>query len=290
VGVEDQRASRAGRLIPPAYITQWSAGAPWPTRQQVEQDLVLSRLIVEIANHPLLGADLAFRGGTCLHKLHLPTALRYSEDLDYTRMSAGGIGAHLNALREIAASVGLGVGGTSRQGAMVHFHAEAPATDGGEMSIKVEIRIDETTAYLGRRTRDYTISSRWFVGEAEVSTFEIEELMATKSRALYQRSKGRDLFDLWHVLTDLTVDDERIVGVLGKYMGEDVFSYPQLRQNLIGKLKDPDFRADLDALVIRTPSTYDLEAAADLVMERLGAHLKNAPPPSAIEEGAWRGT
>ena len=69
-------------MIPQAQITHWAAGAPWPTRQQVEQDLILSRLIVEIANHPLLGGELAFRGGTCLHKLHLPAALRYSEDLD----------------------------------------------------------------------------------------------------------------------------------------------------------------------------------------------------------------
>jgi hypothetical protein len=38
-------------LIPAAFVTQWAAGGPWPTRQQVEQDLVLSRLIVEIANH-----------------------------------------------------------------------------------------------------------------------------------------------------------------------------------------------------------------------------------------------
>jgi len=55
--------------------------APWPERRQVEQDLILSRLILEIAADALLGKELAFRGGTCLHKLHLPAALRYSEDL-----------------------------------------------------------------------------------------------------------------------------------------------------------------------------------------------------------------
>ncbi len=69
-------------MIPKAHITHWAAGAPWPSELQVEQDLILSRLIIEISNHDLLGAELAFRGGTCLHKLHLPTALRYSEDLD----------------------------------------------------------------------------------------------------------------------------------------------------------------------------------------------------------------
>ncbi len=65
-------------MIPAANITAWSHVAPWPTDDQVEQDLVLSRLIVEIANHPVIGDELVFRGGTCLHKLALPEPLRYS--------------------------------------------------------------------------------------------------------------------------------------------------------------------------------------------------------------------
>jgi len=48
-------------VIPRAAITEWSRRAPWPADDQVEQDLVLSRLIVEIANHPLLGHELALR-------------------------------------------------------------------------------------------------------------------------------------------------------------------------------------------------------------------------------------
>ncbi|MCZ7629651.1 MAG: nucleotidyl transferase AbiEii/AbiGii toxin family protein [Microthrixaceae bacterium] len=62
---------------------------------------MLSRLIVEIANHPLLGGELVFRGGTCLHKLHLPTPRRYSEDLDYVRVTSSPIGPLLDALREV---------------------------------------------------------------------------------------------------------------------------------------------------------------------------------------------
>ena len=78
-------------MIPAAAVTQWSTGAPWPTRTQIEQDLLLSRLICEIANHPYLGEELVFRGGTCFHKLHVHPARRYSEDLDYVRSTAGGI-------------------------------------------------------------------------------------------------------------------------------------------------------------------------------------------------------
>ena len=85
-------------MIPEVVITRWSNDAPWPSRDQVEQDLVLSRLICEIANHNLLGDELVFRGGTCLHKLHLQRALRYSEDLDYVRVTAGPIGPVFGAI------------------------------------------------------------------------------------------------------------------------------------------------------------------------------------------------
>lgn len=91
-------------MITPADIAHWRTRVPWVDPDQVEQDLVLSRLIVEIANHPLLGDELVFRGGTCLHKLHLPTPRRYSEDLDYVRVTSSGIGPVLDALREVGDS------------------------------------------------------------------------------------------------------------------------------------------------------------------------------------------
>lgn len=74
-------------MISERYITEWAAQAGWSSVEQVEQDLLLSRLIVEIANDPYLGNELVFRGGTCLHKLRLSPGLRYSEDLDFVRHS-----------------------------------------------------------------------------------------------------------------------------------------------------------------------------------------------------------
>jgi hypothetical protein len=99
MGTPNQRCCGARRLIPRAQITEWAARAPWPTEADVEQDLVLSRLMVQIANDELLRDELAIRGGTCLHKLHLPQPLRYSEDLDYVRRTHSGIAADLPAAR-----------------------------------------------------------------------------------------------------------------------------------------------------------------------------------------------
>lgn len=68
-------------MIPADAITAWSVTHPWPTREQVEQDLLLSRAICAIARDDYLGDELVFRGGTALHKLHLDPPVRYSEDL-----------------------------------------------------------------------------------------------------------------------------------------------------------------------------------------------------------------
>ena len=73
-------------MIPQATITYWSRRARWSSPDQVEEDPVLSRLIIEIATNPLLGDELIFRGGTCLEKLHLPEPRRHSEDLEYVRV------------------------------------------------------------------------------------------------------------------------------------------------------------------------------------------------------------
>ena len=78
-------------MISRAQVIEWGARAPWPTEADIEQDLILSRLMVDIANNDLLGDELTMRGGTCLHKLHLPEPLGYSEDLDYVRRTRSGI-------------------------------------------------------------------------------------------------------------------------------------------------------------------------------------------------------
>lgn len=275
-------------MIPAAYITHWAAGAPWPTRQQVEQDLVLSRLIVEFARHPLLGDALAFRGGTCLHKLHLPTALRYSEDLDYVRTTAGPVGDIVDAIRETTGRIGLTERSRKLKHGMATYVCRADAEDGGTIRIKVETNVEEITPHLDRVKLPYAATSPWFDGAAEVTTFALDELMATKLRALYQRRKGRDLFDLWHTLIALDADDARIVAGFHHYMRDDAFTFPQLAQNLKAKLVDPDFTGDLLGLITDVPEGYALDAAADLVMERLGARLRNAPATAQIAAGAWR--
>ncbi len=276
-------------MIPAAFITEWQAQVPWPERYQVEQDLILSRLMVEIASEALLAGELVMRGGTCLHKLHLSVPQRYSEDLDYVRRTTGPIGPSLDALRAIAERIGLEIANVDRSGQMVHMLLDAEATDGPRrIRIKIETNIAETEFFRPTTGIEHSVLSRWWAGSATVPTFALDEMMATKLRALYQRRKGRDLFDIWLVLTTQKTTPAEIVAGLGHYMCEAVFTYPQLRLNLLDKLADAGFRADLRSLLVDLPNGYDIEAAADTVMERLGALLRNAPPRQQIADGDWR--
>jgi len=85
-------------VIPRADVTAWRAIVPWASDAHVEQDLVISRALIEIFRDDTLAGAVAFRGGTALHKLILHPAARYSEDIDLVQVRAEPIGAVLDAL------------------------------------------------------------------------------------------------------------------------------------------------------------------------------------------------
>lgn len=99
-------------------------------------------------------------------------------------------------------------------------------------------------------------------------TFQPEELVATKLRALFQRKKGRDLFDLWVALTALDLDPAEIVACFDPYR-PDGYTADRARQGLEEHLGDAGFRADLLPLLREVPDVYDIGAAAALVGDTL---------------------
>jgi Nucleotidyl transferase AbiEii toxin, Type IV TA system len=150
----------------PALIA-WRSKAPWPDRVQVEQYLLLSRLMIEIARDEVLGGELAMRGGTCMHKLHLPSALRYSEDLDYVRSTRSGIKPYTQAIARIAEKVGLTVSSRQRSGQMVHVYLDGQPTEGiGRIRIKIEMNITETESFKPRKTVPHAVETSWWSGQA----------------------------------------------------------------------------------------------------------------------------
>jgi predicted nucleotidyltransferase component of viral defense system len=74
-------------MIDERYIKEWASTHPWRRAEQVEQDLLLSRVLVAIYSDAFLSGRLAFRGGTALHKLYFSPQVRYSEDIDLVQVA-----------------------------------------------------------------------------------------------------------------------------------------------------------------------------------------------------------
>lgn len=269
-------------MIPQANITAWRANAPWPEDAQVEQDLVLTRALIQLFSDPGLAGKLSLRGGTALHKLFLPPACRYSEDIDLVQTQAGPIGVLLDTIRANLDSW-LGRPARSRSEGSVslvyRFESEIPPVR--PLRLKIEINTREHFALLGFTTRRIAADNPWYSGSAHATTFDLDELLGTKLRALYQRRKGRDLFDLWLSLRQGVVDPQRVVTCFKEYLQREGHSVSraQLEQNLCDKETDRAFLDDVKPL-LRADVPYDAAAAMAQVKHAVVERLAGAP---------WRG-
>lgn len=269
-------------MIPRAHITAWRTQVPWPSDTQVEQDLVISRALVEMYAHPVVAESLAFRGGTALHKLHFEPPGRYSEDIDLVQLRAGPIGPALNSIRE-ALDPWLGEPSWRQNADSVKllYRFDTTALPVQRMRVKVEINTREHFTCRGLHAVDYSVATLWHTAAAAITTYHVEELLGTKLRALYQRKKGRDLYDLWAALADLDVDAGGIVECFQRYMASDgaAVTRAMFEANLSEKVASAAFRSDVLPL-LRDGDVYAVDAAGDLVLDRLVSRLPGEP---------WRG-
>jgi predicted nucleotidyltransferase component of viral defense system len=207
-------------MIPNDAIVAWRRNVSWRAASDVEQDLLLSRLIIEIANDALLGTELIFRGGTCFHKLYLPMPLRYSEDLDYVRRTNSPIGPIFDALRSIGEVLGMKVNTEVTRHPKVYLRA--PFEDGsGRMRIKIEMNTHETTSALSPRA------------------------LRTAIPMVHQ-----------------------IIRAFANYR-PDEFNAARATEVLADHLANAVFRGDAAGLAVVLPFDYDVDAAAELVTDRL---------------------
>lgn len=240
-------------MIPKSSITAWREKAPWVTDEQVEQDLVLSRVLVELFSDPLLKQELAFRGGTAFHKLFFDSPGRYSEDIDLVRTSTGTIGHVIGAIRDRLDSwLGQPVSKRNQGRFTLYYKFEAAVSAATVMRVKIEINTREHGALFGLQQQKFAVDNSWFSGNAEVNTYLLEELLGTKLRALYQRKKGRDLFDLALVLANFPdLDIDKVIKTFNFYLAKQgkQITRAQFEQNLYEKLQDNDFEKDVQSLL-----------------------------------------
>jgi len=266
-------------VIPRDYVTEWRARAPWVEDFQVEQDLVISRAVVEIFSSPVLRSALAFRGGTAIYKLHVRPPARYSEDIDLVQVRAEPAGPMMDALRAVL-DPWLGKPRWKQSEGRVTFtyRFQSEGVPPVPLKLKVETNTREHFAVFGLMHVPFEVSSRWFEGSCGVQTYELDELLATKLRALYQRKAGRDLFDLAVALGDHRVDPDRVVRAFQAYMEHEghLVTRALFEENLARKMEDATFVADISPLLspgfMWAPKTEE-----PVVSSRLIARLPGDP-------------
>ncbi len=253
-------------------IRTWADERAIPDLTLAELDYRLTHALGAIYKDPFLASRLCLKGGTVLNKLCFPTLSRLSVDLDFNA-----VGPKSQVLAErsqvISQLESLLVDQDSGYTVKHDFRYEqttivahyTPLSGGPKQRLKLEISFIERVPILGQTERHLILPDG---SSVSIETYHLEELTATKLRALYGRRKGRDIYDLWRIASlDL---DERAVRKLTLYYfyhAKMLFHYPTFHANVEEKLRHRGFSDDVRGL-IRVGQHFDWLEASRTVVER----------------------
>ncbi len=260
---------------------------PWPSQRQVEQDLLLCRVMDALFNDEFLQSQIAMRGGTLLHKIYLAPASRYSEDIDLVvfgdrpkdhitkairRVLTDTLGQPTNSTWE---NVKLAVRNAVKPSRVLRLTYHVPSQmdqTGKPLEIVVEANVTERTPHLELAKIEFTHSFRGEDSTVTLNGFDIHEMLGTKMRALFQRKRGRDLFDLFWALTTSSalIDPSSVIESFAYYMAKEgtVADRDEFVGILRDHLTDSGFRNDV-APLLRTGIAYDPMVAGEYIITNL---------------------
>lgn len=264
-------------MIATQYLTEWASSYPWKLSEQVEQDLLISRVVVAIYSDPFLAERLAWRGGTALYKLYLKPQPRYSEDIDLVLIRPEPMGPILDHMREVLSFVPdmQAKGKRYNHVLKLRFASETGAIP---CRVKVEVNCNEHFTELGFAKVPFKVENSWFTGACEVTAYRFEEMLGTKFNAVFGRKKTRDLFDMDYVFKNSSPDVETVLRCWRRYkkeLGEELPSWREFVLNVEAKLRDDEYRHGMDAL-LRPEVSFDPDSAWRLMRERIVDRLMTA--------------
>lgn len=263
-------------MIPRPHIAKWQEQAPWKEFAQVEQDLIISRTLVEIFSDDFLRRHLAFRGGTALHKLYLRPAPRYSEDIDLVQIKPGPVKPIMERIAEVITFFEEGRNTENRGHGIKALYRFTSEFEEIRMRLKLEINCREHFNVVDWVDFPFEISSDWFTGNCEIRTYSMNELLGTKLRALYQRSKGRDLFDLDYARRNKEINVDEMILCFRRYIEFATNKKPpspkEFLLNIEAKQNDPNFTGDMEGL-LRPEIEYNQEEAVEWLKSEVIARL-----------------
>jgi len=265
-------------MIPKPAILEWEEKYPWANKKQIEQDLIICRALVAIYSDDFLASRLAFRGGTALHKLYLSPQSRYSEDIDLVQIQSENIGIIFDRLRAVLSFLGKPVIKQKKNNNTMVFRVDSTFPPIIPIRLKIEINCMEHFNVLGFEKKTFEVKNQWFNGCCEITTYQLEELAGTKLRALYQRKKGRDLFDLYKILEYKFLNTEKVIKCYHKYISFSDGKSPSQAvylANMDEKLQEDVFLKDTQAL-LRPSLNFNPQAAYEVVKRELIEKIENA--------------
>ena len=270
---------------------------PWPNLRQVEQDLLLCRAMTALFDDAFLKTQIAMRGGTLLHKVHLAPASRYSEDIDLVvigdrpdehvrkainRVLLGVLGRPTSSAWQ---AVRLAVRNAVKPSKVLRVIYRVPSVAdprGTPLEVVIEANVTERKSYRPISLLPFSYLFRDEIVATTVNGFEIHEMLGTKMRALFQRRRGRDLFDLYWALTEAgtPVNPAEIIELFLYYLQQEgtVATRDEFIGLLQSHLNDRGFLTDMNAL-LRTGIAYDPVVAGDFV---IGSLLKLLPEKNTL--------
>jgi predicted nucleotidyltransferase component of viral defense system len=266
-------------MIDKQTLLSWRDNAPWVNAAQIEQDLIISRALIEIYSHPLLKNELVFRGGTALQKCFYNYPTRYSEDLDFVQIKQGPIGHIFDALRSILEPwLGKPNINLSSGRATQIYRFVSSGIEQQRMRLKIEINTSENYNILDLAEKLFVLKSNWYSGNAIIKTYQVDELMGTKLRALFQRKKGRDLFDMARAIELLPINIEKILLCFNSYLDREgaKISRAEFEKNLTMKKNIIMFKEDMSPL-LADDAQHDFDKDFNLVMREIISKLPGEP-------------
>jgi len=262
------------------------AVVPWSAQYQIEQDLLLCRAIAALFDDSFLHSQLAMRGGTLLHKVHLAPPARYSEDIDLVVVGSRPAEHIRRAVRRVLTDV-LGIPKASVWDTIslairnkvkpsrilrMTYSASSIIEPGRFLDIVVEANVTERKPHRSVVEIPFNFSFRNETVKTKIKGYDIHEMLGTKMRAMFQRRRGRDLFDLYWALTksESPIDPTAVIESFQHYMKQEgtKAGRAELTGILEAHLKDRGFCSDTES-VLRDGISYDPQAAGKYVIAHL---------------------
>ena len=232
-----------------------------------------------------------------LHKGHLAPAARYSEDIDLVLLKPMDKDALDARLRRVLtpvlgepsepaiADAWLTLRNVVKPSKLLRtVYTYVPLGLRYPMKIKVEVNLNENASLFALvDVAVALLNDEGDLTQCRARSYDIDEMLGTKLRALMQRKAGRDLFDLYHAVSYApravppgVVNGARAIEAFDWYLENEgtQMGREEAEQLLQERLKNQAFRKDIDTMLRPDFGRYDVDAAATRVREEYFRHLR----------------